>query len=239
MVWCALRYREWLAGRSLTLPVFRAGVRGQIAVTLGCCRGDYSAPTTTTTSTKMTTTTNTTTTSTTTATTTPAAHRSSTSPLLCGQTTGGCDYRSPKSVPHTASPPDEARRRTTPLGRGAIGQAPCPPQHPPPRPSPSVRTPHEGTRAGGVPRIFFRKMLSVVCPKNCPTKSVRAIANPCRTRARELALGPPHGPMRGRAGRVPGAGRGWGGGVPLGPGSVLPCVRLHRAAVRSQGLRDY
>ena len=37
MVWWALRYREWLAGRSLTLPVFRAGVRGQQAVTLGCC----------------------------------------------------------------------------------------------------------------------------------------------------------------------------------------------------------
>ena len=37
MVWYALRYREWLAGRSLTLPVFRAGVRGQLAVTLGCC----------------------------------------------------------------------------------------------------------------------------------------------------------------------------------------------------------
>ena len=37
MVWYALRYREWLAGRSLTLPVFRAGVRGQPAVTLGCC----------------------------------------------------------------------------------------------------------------------------------------------------------------------------------------------------------
>ena len=36
MVWYALRYREWLAGRSLTLPVFRAGVRGQLAVTLGC-----------------------------------------------------------------------------------------------------------------------------------------------------------------------------------------------------------
>ena len=34
MVWYALRYREWLAGRSLTLPVFRAGVRGQQAVTL-------------------------------------------------------------------------------------------------------------------------------------------------------------------------------------------------------------
>ena len=29
MVWYALRYREWLAGRSLTLPVFRAGVRGR------------------------------------------------------------------------------------------------------------------------------------------------------------------------------------------------------------------
>ena len=28
MVWYALRYREWLAGRSLTLPVFRAGVKG-------------------------------------------------------------------------------------------------------------------------------------------------------------------------------------------------------------------
>ena len=37
MVWYALRYWEWLAGRSLTLPVFRAGVRGQLAVTLGCC----------------------------------------------------------------------------------------------------------------------------------------------------------------------------------------------------------
>ena len=37
MVWYALGYREWLAGRSLTLPVFRAGVRGQLAVTLGCC----------------------------------------------------------------------------------------------------------------------------------------------------------------------------------------------------------
>ena len=37
MVWYALPYREWLAGRSLTLPVFRAGVRGQLAVTLGCC----------------------------------------------------------------------------------------------------------------------------------------------------------------------------------------------------------
>ena len=37
MVWCALRYQEWLAGRSLTLPVFRAGVRAQLAVTLGCC----------------------------------------------------------------------------------------------------------------------------------------------------------------------------------------------------------
>ena len=37
MVWYALRYREWLAGRSLTLPVFRAGVRGQLAVTLGRC----------------------------------------------------------------------------------------------------------------------------------------------------------------------------------------------------------
>ena len=37
MVWYALWYREWLAGRSLTLPVFRAGVRGQLAVTLGCC----------------------------------------------------------------------------------------------------------------------------------------------------------------------------------------------------------
>ena len=36
MVWYALRYQEWLAGRSLTLPVFRAGVRGQLAVTLGC-----------------------------------------------------------------------------------------------------------------------------------------------------------------------------------------------------------
>ena len=36
MVWYTLRYREWLAGRSLTLPVFRAGVRGQLAVTLGC-----------------------------------------------------------------------------------------------------------------------------------------------------------------------------------------------------------
>ena len=35
MVWYALRYREWLAGRSLTLPVFRAGVRGQLAVTRG------------------------------------------------------------------------------------------------------------------------------------------------------------------------------------------------------------
>ena len=29
MVWYALRYREWLAGRSLTLPVFRARVRGR------------------------------------------------------------------------------------------------------------------------------------------------------------------------------------------------------------------
>ena len=37
MVWYALRYWERLAGRSLTLPVFRAGVRGQLAVTLGCC----------------------------------------------------------------------------------------------------------------------------------------------------------------------------------------------------------
>ena len=37
MVWYALRYREWLAGRPLTLPVFRAGVRGQLAATLGCC----------------------------------------------------------------------------------------------------------------------------------------------------------------------------------------------------------
>ena len=37
MVWYALRYREWLAGRSLTLHVFRAGVRSQLAVTLGCC----------------------------------------------------------------------------------------------------------------------------------------------------------------------------------------------------------
>ena len=37
MVWCALRYWEWLAACSLTLPVFRAGVRGQLAVTLGCC----------------------------------------------------------------------------------------------------------------------------------------------------------------------------------------------------------
>ena len=37
MVWYALRYRVCLAGRSLTLPVFRAGVRGQQAVTLGCC----------------------------------------------------------------------------------------------------------------------------------------------------------------------------------------------------------
>ena len=36
-VWYALRYRERLAGRSLTLPVYRAGVRGQLAVTLGCC----------------------------------------------------------------------------------------------------------------------------------------------------------------------------------------------------------
>ena len=36
MVWYALRYRERLAGRSLTLPVFRAGVRGQLAMTLGC-----------------------------------------------------------------------------------------------------------------------------------------------------------------------------------------------------------
>ena len=40
MVWYALRYREWLAGRSLTLPVFRARVRGQLAVTLGCCPPD-------------------------------------------------------------------------------------------------------------------------------------------------------------------------------------------------------
>ena len=37
MVWYALRYREWPAGRSLTLPVFMAGVRGQLAVTLGSC----------------------------------------------------------------------------------------------------------------------------------------------------------------------------------------------------------
>ena len=37
MVWYALRYREWLTGRSLTLPVYRAGVRGQLTVTLGCC----------------------------------------------------------------------------------------------------------------------------------------------------------------------------------------------------------
>ena len=37
MVWYALRYRGWLAGRSITLPVFRAAVRGQLAVTLGCC----------------------------------------------------------------------------------------------------------------------------------------------------------------------------------------------------------
>ena len=35
MVWYALRYWEWLAGRSLTLPVFRAGVRGQHAMTWG------------------------------------------------------------------------------------------------------------------------------------------------------------------------------------------------------------
>ena len=37
MVWYGLRYRKWLAGRSLTLPVFRAGVRGQLAVTRGWC----------------------------------------------------------------------------------------------------------------------------------------------------------------------------------------------------------
>ena len=37
MVWYSLRYREWLAGCSLTLPVFKAGIRGQLAVTLGCC----------------------------------------------------------------------------------------------------------------------------------------------------------------------------------------------------------
>ena len=37
MVRYALRYWEWLAGRSLTVPVFRAGVRGQLAMTPGCC----------------------------------------------------------------------------------------------------------------------------------------------------------------------------------------------------------
>ena len=37
MVWCALRYREQLAGRSLTHPLLSAGVRGQLAVTLGRC----------------------------------------------------------------------------------------------------------------------------------------------------------------------------------------------------------
>ena len=37
MVWCALRCREWLVGRSLSLPVFSAGARGQQAVTFACC----------------------------------------------------------------------------------------------------------------------------------------------------------------------------------------------------------
>ena len=37
MVWYALRYREKLAGRSVTLGVYGAGVRGQLALTLGCC----------------------------------------------------------------------------------------------------------------------------------------------------------------------------------------------------------